>query len=48
MAGDGHDGEMVVAGEAQIVDGTVAQVLEGKVSQSCLLHGTAPLEFVIP
>ena len=48
MAGDGHNGEMVVAREAQVVDGTVAQVLEGKVSQSCLLHGTAPLEFVIP
>ena len=48
MAGDGHDGEMVVAGDAQVVDGTVAQVVEGKVSQSCLLHGTAPLEFVVP
>ena len=30
MAGDGHDGEMVVAGEAQIVYGAVAQVVEGK------------------
>ena len=48
MAGDGHDGEMVVAGEAQIVYGTVAQVVEGKVSQFYLLHSTAPLEFVIP
>ena len=47
-AGDGHDGEMVVAGEAKIVYGTVAQVVEGKVTQSCLLHSTAPLEFVIP
>ena len=27
VAGDGHDGEMVVAGEAQIVDGTVTQVV---------------------
>ena len=35
-------------GEAQIVYGTVAQVLEGKVTQSCLLYSTAPLEFVIP
>ena len=48
MAGDGHDGEVVVAGEAQIVYGAVAQVVEGKVSQFCLLHSTAPLEFVIP
>ena len=48
MAGDGHDGEVVVAGEAQIVYGAVAQVVEGKVTQSCLLHSTAPLEFVIP
>ena len=48
VAGDGHDGEMVVAGEAQIVYGAVAQVVEGKVSQFCLLHSTAPLEFVIP
>ena len=48
MAGDGHDGEMVVAGEAKIVYGTVAQVLEGKVPQFYLLHSTAPLEFVIP
>ena len=45
---DGHDGEVIIAGEAQIVDGTVTQVVEGKVSQSCLLHSTAPLEFVIP
>ena len=48
VAGDGHDGEVVVAGEAQIVYGAVAQVVEGKVSQFCLLHSTAPLEFVIP
>ena len=48
MAGDGHDGEVVVSAEAQIVYGTVAQVVEGKVSQFCLLHSTAPLEFVIP
>jgi len=27
VAGDGHDGEMVVACEAQIVDGTVTQVM---------------------
>ena len=47
-AGDGHDGEMVVTGEAQIVYGTVAQVVEGKISQFYLLHSTAPLEFVIP
>ena len=40
LAGDGHDGEMVVAGEAKIVYGTVAQVVEGKVSQFCLLHST--------
>ena len=48
VPGDGHDGEVVVAGDAQIVYGTVAQVLEGKISQSHLLHSTAPLEFVIP
>ena len=48
MAGDGHDGEMVVAVEAKIVYGAVAQFLEGKVSQFCILHSTAPLEFVIP
>ena len=48
VAGDGHDGEVVVAGEAQIVYGTVAQVVEGKVTQFYLLHSTAPLEFVIP
>ena len=48
MAGDGHDGEVVVSAEAQIVYGTVAQVVEGKVTQSCLLYSTAPLEFVIP
>ena len=48
MPGYGHDGKMVVAGEAQIVYGAVAQVVEGKVSQFCLLHSTAPLEFVIP
>ena len=47
-AGDGHDGEMVVAGDAQVVDGTVAQVVKGKISQFYLLHSTAPLEFVIP
>ena len=47
-AGDGHNGEMVVAREAQVVDGTVAQVVEGKISQFYLLHSTAPLEFVIP
>ena len=28
MPGDGHDGEMVVAGDAQIVYGTVAQVVD--------------------
>ena len=39
---------MVVVGEAQIVYSAVAQVVEGKVTQSCLLHSTAPLEFVIP
>jgi len=39
---------MVVAGEAQIVYGTVAQVVEGKISQFYLLYSTAPLEFVIP
>ena len=33
MAWDGHDYEMAVAGDAQIVDGTVAQVLEGKIYQ---------------
>ena len=32
-AGDGHDGEMVVACETQVVDGTVTQVLEGKIYQ---------------
>ena len=48
VPGDGHDGEMVVAGEAQIVYGTVTQVVEGKISQFYLLHSTAPLEFVIP
>ena len=48
MPGYGHDGEMVVAGQAQIVYGTVAQVVEGKVTQFYLLHSTAPLEFVIP
>ena len=48
MAWDGHDGEVVVAGEAQIVYAAVVQVLEGKISQFCLLHSTAPLEFVIP
>jgi hypothetical protein len=48
LAGDGHDGEVVVFAEAQIVYGTVAQVLEGKVTQFYLLHSTAPLELVIP
>ena len=43
VPGDGHDGEMVVAGEAQIVYGTVAQVVEGKVPQSWILYSTAPL-----
>ena len=38
VPGDGHDGKMVVAGEAQIVYGTVTQVVEGKVSQFYLLH----------
>ena len=46
MPGDGHDGKVVVAGEAQIVYGTVAQVVEGKVTQSCLLYSTAPLLFL--
>ena len=48
MSGDVHDGEMVVTGEAQIDYGTVAQVVEGKISQFYLLHSTASLEFVIP
>ena len=38
VPGYGHDGEMVVAGDAQIVYGTVAQVVEGKITQSCLIH----------
>ena len=38
MAWDGHDSEMVVAGEAKIVYGTVAQVVEGKISQFYLLQ----------
>ena len=33
-AGDGHDGEMVIAGDAQVVDGTVAQVVKGKIPTS--------------
>ena len=48
MAWDVNDGDKVFAGEAKIVYGTVAQVLEGKISQFYLLHGTAPLESVIP
>jgi len=28
LAGDGHDGEVVVSADAQIVYGTVAQVLD--------------------
>ena len=47
MTGDGHDGEMVVACEAQIVDGTVTQVMKGKVSKFCLLYGPVPLELVV-
>ena len=34
VAGDGHDGEVVVSADAQIVYGTVAQVLEGKTPSS--------------
>ena len=30
---DGHDGKVVVASEAQIVYGTVTQVVEGKITQ---------------
>ena len=43
VPGDGHDGKVVVASDAQIVYGTVAQVMECKISQSCLLYSTAPL-----
>ena len=38
---------MVVAGDAQIVDGTVAKVLEGKISQFFLLYRPVPLELVV-
>ena len=43
VPGDGHDGKVVVASDAQIVYGTVAQVMECKISQSCLLYSKAPL-----
>jgi len=32
VARDGHDGEVIVAGEVKIDYGTVAQVVEGKIS----------------
>ena len=48
VLGDGHDGKMVVAGESQIVYGTVALVMEVKDSQFYLLQSSAPLGLVIP
>jgi hypothetical protein len=39
---------MVVAGESQIVYGTVALVMEVKDSQFYLLQSSAPLGLVIP
>ena len=43
VPGDGHDGKMVVAGEAQIVYGTVTQVVEGKVPQFCTRENGAEM-----
>ena len=41
VPGDGHDGEMVVAGEAQIVYGTVTQVVEGSLNMKSEGGGSA-------
>ena len=48
VSGDGHDGEVVIAGEPQVVECTVPEIMEGEISKFRCLDRMIPLTLVVP
>ena len=48
VSGDSHDGKVIIAGEPQVVERAVSEIMKGEIPKFCRLHRMVPLTLVVP